>query len=213
MAQTSGARASFRRFYDYALGLTHAVQERLGEARPVLERALTAAATDAERAATLVLFGRVAGRQGRLTEALEHLDEAETLLAGHPAIARTRGDAYAQVWQWAEAAEAYAAAAEVTHGDASLFRDLARARGSAGDDAGALEAAQAGLRFAPRHPDLLRSQSLAFDALSEDHEGARAAFLAHRRVDEQPELLRRCQRSVPNCDRDRQPIPELRLTP
>ena len=222
-AEARAGSAPWARLHDLALGLLHGVQERLDEARPVLEAALAAleedrSLEDDERAraeaALRVLQGRVAGRQGRIDEALAHLEAAEALLPGHPAIARARGHAHAQVWQWPEAVTAYAAAAEGAPGDVFAWRDLARALGSAGDPEGALDAARRGLAFGPRQPDLLRSQALALGDLDADdplHGPAHAAFLAHRRVDAQPALLRRCQRDVPGCDRDRQPVPQIRL--
>lgn len=205
-------RPRFDRHYDHALGLLHAVQERLDEARPVLAAALEAAPDDRRRAAAFVLLGRLAGRQGRLEEALRHLERADELVPNHPAVYSARGHAYAQVWQWESAASAYEVASELASHDALVWRDLARARGSAGDERGALDASWEGLRLRPRDPDLLRSQSLALTALEDARsEDARAMFLQHRRVDEQPRLLRRCQREIPGCDRDRQPVPRIEM--
>ncbi len=210
--ESVGDQPVFERHYAHALGLLHGVQERLDEARPVLAAALEAAQTDRDRAAVFVLLGRVSGRQGRLEEALRHLERADGLVPNHPAVHWARGHAYAQVWQWENAASAYEVASELASNDVLVWRDLARARGSSGDERGALEAAWEGLRFGPRHPDLLRSQSLALTALEDERaDTARAIFLQHRRVDEQPRLLRRCQREIPGCDRDRQPVPLIEM--
>ena len=207
-----GERSRFERHYAHAQGLLHAVQERLDEARGPLAAALEAADDDRARAAVFVLLGRLAGRQGRLEEALRHLERADELVPNHPAVWWSRGHAYAQVWQWESAAHAYEVASELAPNDVLVWRDLARARGSAGDERGALEASWEGLRFGPRHPDLLRSQSLALTALEDERaDEARALFLEHRRVDEQPRLLRRCQREIPGCDRDRQPVPLIEM--
>lgn len=210
--ESVGDRPRFDRHYDHALGLLHAVQERLDEARPVLTAAIEVAPDDRRRAAAFVLLGRLSGRQGRLEEALRHLERADELVPNHPAVYSARGHAYAQVWQWESAASAYEVASELASNDALVWRDLARARGSAGDERGALDAAWEGLRLRPRDPDLLRSQSLALTALEDGRsEEARALFLEHRRVDEQPRLLRRCQREIPGCDRDRQPVPRIEM--
>ena len=204
----------FRRLHDLALALSHDVQERQGEARPVIDAAREA--TDAPREIAMVdlLLARVAARQGRLQEAL---DLAARALTGAPdaeaAVARVRGEAHAQVWQWTEAAEAFGICAELAPGDVASWRDLARARGSAGDDRGALEAAGRGLQLGPRDSSLLRSQHLALEALGRGTDAARRAFLDHREVDEGPGLLRSCQRDVEGCDRDRQPVPILAMRP
>ncbi len=203
-------RPQWRRLHDLALALTHSVQERLDEARPVLAEAREATEDPFQRAMLDLILARVAARQGRLEEALSLCDTAaEGAPAYAPAIARVRGEAYAQVWQWAAAAEAFTEVAEGAPGDVASWRDLARARGSAGDDPGAFDAARRGLALGPRDADLLRSQHLALERLDAGTPEVREAFLAHRSVDEGPTLLRLCQRSVEGCDRDRQPVPAI----
>lgn len=203
-------RPRWRRLHDLALALGHSVQERLDEARPVLDEARAATDDRFQRAMLDLIGARIAARQGRLDEALALADAAASGAPEHgPAIARVRGEAYAQVWQWEAAAEAFAEVAEGAPGDVASWRDLARARGSAGDDRGAFEAARRGLALGPRDADLLRSQHLALEALDAGTPQVREAFLRHRAVDEGPALLRRCQRSEPGCDRDRQPVPTI----
>ncbi len=205
-------RSRWRRMHDLALALAHSVQERLDEARPVLDDARAATTVPFERAMIDLIGARVAARQGRLDEALALADAAaEGAPEYGPAIARVRGEAYAQVWQWDAAAEAFAEVAEGAPGDVASWRDLARARGSAGDDRGAFEAARRGLAINPRHADLLRSQHLAMVGLDAGTPAVREAFLKHRTVDEAPSLLRRCQRSIEGCDRDRQPVPTIEM--
>ena len=205
-------RPRWRRLHDLALALAHSVQERLDEARPVLAEARTATDDPFQRAMLDLIGARIAARQGRLEEALTLADAAAE---GAPeygaAIARVRGEAYAQVWQWEAAAEAFAEVAEGAPGDVASWRDLARARGSAGDDPGAFDAARRGLALGPRDADLLRSQHLALERLDAGTPEVREAFLKHRSVDEGPALLRRCQRSVEGCDRDRQPVPAIEM--
>lgn len=205
-------RTTWRRLHDLALGLSHSVQERLDEARPVLRDGRAAAETPFQRAMLDLIEGRIAARQGRLDEALHFADAAERGAPDHAAaIARVRGEAYAQVWQWESAAEAFAEVAEGAPRDAASWRDLARARGSTGDDEGAFRASLRGLTLRPRDADLLRSQHLALDRLDAGTPEVREAFLMHRTVDEGPTLLRRCQRSVEGCDRDRQPVPTIQM--
>jgi hypothetical protein len=199
---------SFDEAYDLGLALAGQVQERLDEARAPLRAALEAATTDRERAMALAQLGRLAGRQGRADEALDHLAAAEIAWGeAHPAIDRLRGEAYAQVWRWPEAATAYGAAVDAAPEDDALWARLAQAAGSAGDEATALAAALRGLALRPRHEGLLRSQYLG---LEEDHPrraDARAAYLAHRVPDRLDGLRRRCADRDPACRSERLPVP------
>lgn len=214
-AQGAAARAEWRRLYDHALGLLHDVQERLDDARPSIEGALAALADDPEagsheRAMILALRAKLEARQGRLDEALEWADRAEELAGPHPAIDRIRGHAHAQVWRWDDAADAFGRMSERTPGFTVGWRELARARGSAGDDRGALEAAVAGLALQPRDEGLLRSQALALEHLGVAPSApARDAFLTHRVPDDAQQLRFTCDRTVPYCERDRQPVPRI----
>jgi len=158
------------------------------------------------------LMGVLYARQGRLEEALEAADRAEALIGEHPALWRVRGRAHAQVWMWPEAALAFGRVVDLAPGDSMAYIDLARARGSAGDPEGALEASVIGLGLKPRNESLLRSQALALGHLGSRH-GARALTLSltHRKPDDAPALRARCAETVPLCDRDRQPIPHIRM--
>ncbi|MEQ9079245.1 MAG: hypothetical protein RLP09_35630, partial [Sandaracinaceae bacterium] len=156
------------------------------------------------RAQILAQRARLEGRQGRLEHALADVARAEALVGPHPALARLRGDAYAQVWRWPDAAEAYAVAAEGAPEDESRWVDLARALGSAGDDAGALRAANRGLLLAPRDESLLRSRYLALDDAT--REPARHAYLTHRAPDALDLLRRHCADADPFCASERAPV-------
>ena len=205
-APTGGAASAprWRRHFDHALGLISDVQERLDDARPVLDAALAAAPDDRARAQILAQRARLEGRQGRLEHALADVARAEALVGPRPALARLRGDAYAQVWRWPEAAEAYGVAAEGAPEDESRWVDLARALGSAGDEAGALRAANRGLLLAPRDESLLRSRYLALDDAT--REPARHAYLTHRAPDALDLLRRRCADADPFCAAERAPV-------
>ncbi|MEM9192478.1 MAG: multiheme c-type cytochrome [Myxococcota bacterium] len=209
------AEESWHRYFAHALGLSHDVQERLDDARPSLQRARELLSGQ-PRAEAMVhqLKARIEGRQGRLDDALASANDAEAIVGPHPAIDRARGRAYAQVWQWEEAAEAYRAVVEAAPTDTVAWMDLARALGSAGRDEDALRAASRGLALAPRNEGLLRSQALALRQLGRpEAEDAHQAFIAHRKPDQQSALRLRCAHEEPGCDRARRPVPTIPLGP
>ncbi|MGF1466353.1 MAG: multiheme c-type cytochrome [Sandaracinaceae bacterium] len=217
-ALDQGSRAAadapaWRRLFDLGLGLAGQVQEHLDEARAPLEAALRLA-PGARRPMILGQLARVAARQGRVEEALDHAARAEELGGPHPALDRVRGDALAQVWRWPEAAEAYGRAAREAPRDDDVAARWAQALGSAGRDLDALAAAQHGLALAPRREDLLRSQALAARALDHPEAAAAlAAYLAHRTPDDLNALRIRCAQDDPECARTRVPVPRIDLRP
>ncbi|HJK96575.1 MAG TPA: hypothetical protein RMF84_05100, partial [Polyangiaceae bacterium LLY-WYZ-14_1] len=166
------------------------------------------------RAQVLVELGRVDGRLGRTAPALRWLARAEDAWgARHPAIDRTRGDALLRVWRFPEALDAYRRAVSSVPRDPSLWRALARAAASAGDDPAALAAARRGLRGLPRDPDLLRTRALSLAALGLPTAGAaRRHWLRHRPPDTRDPLAWACADQDPACRQARSPIPELTLT-
>jgi tetratricopeptide (TPR) repeat protein len=184
------ARPAWSRLYDHALGLSLSVQEDLEQAgwsarRAQAELEHEPAVEPANRAQVLTLLGRISARRGRLDEALDYASKAQALIGVHPAIERVRADAYAQVWRWKEAATALTELTKLAPGDTAGWRDLAKARFSAGDAAGALQAAQSGMGLQPRDETCLRVQALALEALkSADAPAARKAFLFYREADE-----------------------------
>jgi predicted Zn-dependent protease len=139
---------------------------------------------------------------------------AEALVGASPVFDRIRGDAFATVWRWADAVEAYRRVVDAAPRDHRGWRMLARAYGSLSDDQNALDAANAGLALAPYDEALLRSRALALSSLGfPDAEAARQKWLAHRAPDAQPSLLSACERAHEVCRRDRQPIPHYTLAP
>jgi tetratricopeptide (TPR) repeat protein len=194
------------------LGLRHAVQERLHEALPSLEKALAeveATGTGRDRAMVLALLGRLAAREGCTADALALLDRADAALPGHPGIDALRGDALAQVWRWREAAVPLARAALAAPRDDRAWTALALALGSSGQDAAAFEAARRGLELRPRDPDLLRLQALSLEALGAPPAAARAAmdaYLECRPPDDAPRVRNLCQKTVPGCALERLPV-------
>ncbi len=211
------ARPAIERLLTQALALLHAKQEHVHLAKPSIDRALRLA-REAEsphlQAQALVLHARLSSIQGRPNEALAFTQRAEALIGPNPVLDRVRGDAYARVWQWTQAADAYQRVVEASPLDSRAWRDLARAYGSLSEDENALFAADAGLRLAPRNESLLRSRALALDSLGRpEATQAKERWLAHRSPDAQPQLLAACEKEHQRCRRDRQPIPHYTLLP
>jgi tetratricopeptide (TPR) repeat protein len=130
-------------------------------------------------------------------------------MPGHPAIAYARGQAFARVWRWSEAADALAAAMAKASANAPGWGQLAIALGSAGREREALTAAQRGLALAPRDADLLRVQALALRALggeAGDVERALHAYDRFRPPDRATDLRIACAAASPLCALERDPI-------
>ena len=204
---------TFERLVNHGRGSLHSVQEKLDRARPTLERALDIAERDdspSERAIALSLLGDLAGKEGRVDDALALFDRAAAEAPDAPAIDALRGKALSNVWRFDEASAAFERAVAAAPQDDPTWSLLAIARASSGSEPSALEAAQRGLALTPRHPDLLRSQALALRSLlGEDDPRAQAAQRAqldHRVSDEAPDLRARCGASVPGCALERLPV-------
>jgi tetratricopeptide (TPR) repeat protein len=211
-----GGPAGWRRLLDHAYGLQHAVQERLDEARPSLERALAELSTSGsprDRAAVMIALAHLEAYEGRTAEALRTIDGAAALLPGHPALASLRGEALAQVWRWAEAVAPLDEAARAAPRDDAAWSRLAVALGSrGGDDRATLTAAATGLALQPRDPDLLRVEALALGALSDPSApAALAAYEAFRPADVIPRVKAACSAKVPGCALERNPVHAHRM--
>jgi predicted Zn-dependent protease len=216
-AAGGAARPEIERLLTQALALLHAKQEDVHVAQPSIDRALRLARETRSselEARALILHARLSSMQGRPDEADELLSDAQALIGPSPVLDRVRGDAYARVWRWRDAVEAYRRVAESSPLDSGAWRNLARAYGSLSDDLNALAAADLGLRLAPRDESLLRSRALALESLGRpDAEQARNRWLAHRAPDAQAQLLATCEQEHQRCRRDRQPIPHYTLLP
>jgi hypothetical protein len=207
----SDVQPTWRRLYGDGLGLLHALQEDVDSARPSLERALdlAPAGEDRDRAMVLDALAEVAIREGRTDEALQWLDEADSLAPGHPAIPHARGAALGNVWRWKEAAPPLREAALAAPLDDTLWAHLAVAYGSADQPREALDAAAHGLQLTPRDADMLRVQALALERLGappEDLARARDAFARWRPPDDAPAVKNGCSRQLAWCALERLPV-------
>jgi tetratricopeptide (TPR) repeat protein len=215
--QGGAARPVIERLLTQAVALLHGRQEHVQTAKPSIERAqylAREAASPELQARAFVLRARLAAMQARPDQTLAFTKRAEALIGPSPVLDRVRGDAYARVWRWSRAVEAYQRVTDASPLDYRAWRSLARAYGSLSDDENALRAADMGLHLAPRDESLLRSRALALEALGDpDAAEAKRQWLAHRSPDAQPALLATCEQAHQRCRRDRQPIPHYTLAP
>jgi predicted Zn-dependent protease len=149
-------------------------------------------------------------------EAIAWVDRAALLTPDHPALAAIRGEALTAVWRFREAIAPLARVAEAAPRDDTAWTALALARGSAGDDLGALDAAHRGLAIQPRDQDLLRVQALSLRALGAPEDevlAAQRAYLAYRPADAIPRVKAKCSKAVPGCANERSPVHVHELRP
>ncbi|MFZ5444131.1 MAG: multiheme c-type cytochrome [Myxococcota bacterium] len=200
------------RAYRRGLGLSVGLQEYLDEAEAAFEHA-RALSLGADQGVTLWALGQLAGKRGQLPQALEHLRQAEQLLGPTPAIAKARGDAYAQVWRWKEAAAAWNVALSKSPTDLGLWQSVAMAEASVGRYQQALVAAQGGLALHPRDGDCLRVQALALAHLGQPADTALDVALKWRVPDDGPRAKALCSAKVPGCANRRNPVPVFDAQP
>lgn len=206
--------AAFARDFAYGLGLLHALQERLDDARLPLRAALDGAADARERAMALGALALLGARQGRVDETFELAARAEAAareagMTDPPSMKRARAEVLAATWRWAEAAPLLLEVAERSPRDDAAWAAAAVTLGGAGEPAAALEVARRGLAAQPRDADLLRVQSLSLDALHASPavaDAARAAFLERRTPDDAPAVRAACSARVPGCANERVPV-------
>jgi hypothetical protein len=210
------SRPDWLRAYHRGQALASGLSEYLGEADEAFQQALAAAPDAPAKGRALFGLGLVAGKRGQVDTANARLDEAQRLLGPVPSIDRARGEAFAQVWRWRPAAQAWRAAARKAPLDLTLWQSLAMAEASAGNAPGALEAAQKGLALNPRDGDCLRVQALVLGQLGAPQPQvaeALAAALHWRTADEAPKAKALCSKNVPGCAARRDPVPKYQATP
>jgi hypothetical protein len=206
--------AAFQRRLAYGLGLSHALQERLDDARAPLAAALELAATPRERAMALGAMATIASKQGRTDEtfAVAERADAAARAAGIPApvaMQRVRAEVFSATWRLAEAAPLFLDVALRSPRDDTAWAAAAVTFGGAGASFEALEATRRGLAVQPRDGDMLRVQALALVGLRADAhvlEAAEAAFLERRTPDTAPLVRGKCSANVPGCANERIPV-------
>lgn len=204
------ASAAFERRIAYGLGLSHALQERLDDAREPYVSAGALASSPRDRAIAIGGLALVAARQGRVEETFGLARDAESSFGDtHPAMQRARAEVLATTWRLAEAAPLASDVARRAPGDDSAWASAAILLESADDARAALDVARIGLALQPRDGDLLRVQALAGRTLGwsvVDSDRADEAFLARRAPDDAPGIRNACAKNVPGCANERNPV-------
>ena len=204
---------SFARRYAYGLGLSHALQEKLDDARLPLAAALELAKTPRQRAIVLGALAYVAAHEGRTEETFALADRADA--AGREAgmsdaelsaTARARGEVLASTWRLADAAPFFFSAAQKNPRDDDAWARASVTLAGAGDLRAALDASKRGLETQPRDADMLRVQAIALASLRAETRDAEAAFLERRTPDEAPSIRGKCSAKVPGCANERVPV-------
>jgi hypothetical protein len=205
---------AFARRFDYGLGLSHALQERLDDARLPLGAALEIASSPRERAMVFGALAQIASHQGRTDETFSLADRADAAareagMAPPPAMQRARAEVLVSTWRLAEAAPLFMDVARRSPKDDAAWAAAAMTLGGSGDALGALEAARTGLLVQPRDGDMLRVQALSLASLRATPESlapAEAAFLERRTPDDAPAIRGKCSARVPGCASERVPV-------
>jgi hypothetical protein len=203
-----------QRMLDHGAAWLHALPEQLEQARASLLLALESlsqqGASPQRQAEVLLELARLEARQGRVPQAERWLARIGPEVA---AAAWLRGRTLASVWQHRRALPSLEKAAAAAPLDFRAWVRLATAQGAVAEVGASLVSAQQGLRFAPRHPDLLRVQALALGQLAlggADRDAERAAalhaFTNHRRRDDAPALRTMCSDRVVGCALERTPV-------
>jgi hypothetical protein len=208
-ADSSRKGEVFERAYGLGLGLTHALQERIEEARGPLLLARMEARTPEQRAMAEGALALLSARQGRVEETFEWAERAGKVFRGHPALDRARGEALGTVWRLADAAPYLRSSADAAPLDDTTWARLAVDLGGAGLAADALFASQKGVALQPRDPDCLRVQALSMETLGypkDEVDVAKEAYFTRRTPDDAPGIKAKCSAKVPGCALERDPV-------
>jgi tetratricopeptide (TPR) repeat protein len=208
------AAVAFARRLAYGLGLSHALSERLDDARAPLMAALEIARTPRQRAVALGAIAMIAAKQGRTDETFavaERADAAAREAGMGPPVAmqRARGEVLTATWRLSEAAPLFLDVASRSPRDDVAWATAAVSYGGAGDSYAALDASRRGLALQPRDGDLLRVQALSLASLRADAAtlgATEAAFLERRTPDAAPGIRGKCSTKIPGCANERVPV-------
>ena len=135
-------------------------QKRFDEAEQQLKRALE---LQPDALAPLIALTRVELERGRAGEALARLESAAGRHPGNAEVLEALGETYLAVRDFAHAAATLSRAVQAAPTWWYPYHNLAVARQAQHDDAGAIEALQAGIRVAPAEPQIAMQLAVLYE--------------------------------------------------
>jgi hypothetical protein len=204
-APHDGDVPQWKRLDAYARGLLQALQEQVGDARPVLDEVIALAP---DRAEGWIDLARLYIRQGRTQDAMGALDHAATIDPKTPVVPFLRGLADYEVYKLADAVDPLRLAIEGGPKSTMAYELLAEGLELKGLDLEAVTVAQKGLLVDPEDAQLHHLEALGFDKLGmkSDADVARDEYLRYRKDDDTPRLRSLCKKNIPGCAREADPL-------
>jgi tetratricopeptide (TPR) repeat protein/peroxiredoxin len=147
----------------YGIGSVYLNQGKNSEATKYFERALKMHATYPDTLAnSWNNLGLIAGREGRLDDAIAYFQEALRLIPDHPIALNNLGSAYRQQKQWDEAKKTYERAIAINPNDADTNYGLGMVYAQQDDTARALALLQEALKARPDYPEALNNLGILY---------------------------------------------------
>ena len=147
----------------YGIGSVYLNQGKNAEAQKYFERALKMRATYPDTLAnSWNNLGLIAGREGRIEDAVAYFQEALRLSPDHPIALNNLGSAYRQQKQWEQAKKTYERVLALSPNDADANYGLGMVCAQQDDTARAFELLQRALRARPNYPEALNNLGILF---------------------------------------------------
>src|SRR5580658_7837326 len=171
----------------YGIGSVYLNQQKTAEARASFERALKLRASYPDTLAnSWNNLGLLAGREGRMTEAIGHFQEALKLSPDHTIVLDNLGSVYRQQKRWDDARKTYERALQVNSNDAEANYGLGMVFAQNDDAARAFDSLQKALKLRPIYPEALNNLGIL--------------YLRTQRRDEAVASFEECIRVAPQFD-------------
>ena len=171
----------------YGLGSVYLNQQKSADARESFERALKLRASYPDTLAnSWNNLGLLAGREGRMDEAVDSFQEALKLSPDHPIALDNLGSAYRQQKRWDDARKTYERALNVNANDADANYGLGMIFAQNNDTARAFDSLQKALQLRPHYPEALNNLGIL--------------YLRTQRRDEAVKSFEECMRVAPEFD-------------
>ncbi len=147
----------------YGIGSVYLNQGKNSEAQKYFERALKMRATYPDTLAnSWNNLGLIAGREGRLDDAVAYFRESLRLSPDHPIALNNLGSAYRQQKRWNEANETYQRVLAINPNDADANYGLGMVYAQQDDTARAFERLQQALKARPNYPEALNNLGILY---------------------------------------------------